>query len=369
MQVTITRFTTEGDHKGNCLFAGLAFYQGLKENILFCSNRSLWSTNITGTSKGTGHVIPPFIDMSVVLYSFPNYASVSVSLIFTLSTCTGVAINPCEYEAYCGGKSINVLVCKRYLSSLRTVNAQFILNVQTIKWFQSLHTIRFLNRKGLLLKQKGGSCLQIYVSSSVQAREDNISEDIYYHYFLQGEDEPVTATATCKNCGSRCILCNKFNEKEKDWERDPCKGCGKRQTIFRGPDTKNLFCKWLIAKEHRNVTCIAHNARGYDSYFIYDYLIANSHVPDPVIFSGSKIMYMNVPTDGINIRLLDSLNFLPMPLAQLPKSFGLSELKKRFFPHYYNTPEHQNDVLLNLPDIKYYDPDSISKGRREEFFK
>ena len=123
------------------------------------------------------------------------------------------------------------------------------------------------------------------------------------------------------------------------------------------------------SQEHRNVTCIAHNARGYDSYFIYDYLIANSHTPDPVIFSGSKIMYMNVPTDGLNIRLLDSLNFLPMPLAQLPKSFGLVELKKGFFPHFYNTAEHQNDILLNLPDVKYYDPDSMNKDRREEFYK
>ena len=25
---------------------------------------------------------------------------------------------------------------------------------------------------------------------------------------------------------------------------------------------------------------------------------------------------------GLNIRLLDSLNFLPMPLASLPKAFG-----------------------------------------------
>ena len=185
----------------------------------------------------------------------------------------------------------------------------------------------------------------------------------------QCEDEHVTDKATCKNCGSRCMLCNKFNEKEKEWERDPCTGCGKRQVIFSGPDTKNQFCKWFISKQHRDVTAIAHNARGYDSYFIYDYLIANSHTPDPVIFSGSKIMYMKVPTDGLNIRLLDSLNFLPMPLAQLPKSFGLTELKKGFFPHYYNTVEHQNDILINLPDVKYYDLDSMSKERREEFFK
>ena len=70
---------------------------------------------------------------------------------------------------------------------------------------------------------------------------------------------------------------------------------------------------------------------------------------------------------GLNIRILDSLNFLPMLLAKLPKSFGLKEMKKGFFPHFYNTKENQNAVLSSLPDKKYYDPDSMSKGRREEF--
>ena len=87
-------------------------------------------------------------------------------------------------------------------------------------------------------------------------------------------------------------------KKKKTGKKNPCKGCGKRQVIFRGPETKTLFCKWLIHKQHKDFTVIAHNARGYDSYFIYDYLIANSHTPDPVIFSGSKIMYMKVPTGG-----------------------------------------------------------------------
>ena len=80
-------------------------------------------------------------------------------------------------------------------------------------------------------------------------------------------------------------------------------------------------------------------------------------------------MYMRVSTGGMNIRLLDSLNFLPMPLAQLPKSFGLEELKKGFFPHFFNTPDNQEDILLNLPDMKYYDPDSMSKERRKEFME
>ena len=142
------------------------------------------------------------------------------------------------------------------------------------------------------------------------------------------EDNPVTSESTCKNCGSRCIICDKFNEQEKELERYPCEGCCKRQVIFKGSNTQQDFCKWLINKQHKDFTVIAHNARGYDSFFIYDYLIENSHTPHPVIFSGSKIMCMSVPTGGLNIRFLDSLNFLPMPLAQLPKSFGLEELKK-----------------------------------------
>nr|XP_042912384.1 uncharacterized protein LOC122272597 [Parasteatoda tepidariorum] len=37
------------------------------------------------------------------------------------------------------------------------------------------------------------------------------------------------------------------------------------------------------------------------------------------------------------MRIIDSLSFLPMSLAKLPKSFGLQELKKGYFPHLFNT--------------------------------
>ena len=126
-----------------------------------------------------------FADMNAVLYSIPNYASVSVSLIFTLSACTGVAINPCEYEAYCAGNSFNELVCKKYLNSLRTVNVQFIRKVQNIKWFQSLHKLSYIRISGLLVKQRTPSCVQIYASSFATAREDDIFQDVYHQYFLR----------------------------------------------------------------------------------------------------------------------------------------------------------------------------------------
>ena len=40
-------------------------------------------------------------------------------------------------------------------------------------------------------------------------------------------------------------------------------------------------------------------------------------------------MFMEIPT--LRIRLIDSLNFLQMPLKYFPKTFGLNKLKKRIF--------------------------------------
>ena len=174
-----------------------------------------------------------------------------------------------------------------------------------------------------------------------------------------------TKNVLCTNCGSRCELCDEYNKAAKEWEKDLCVGCGKRQVIFSGHDTKDKFCRWLIHDQHRNTVAIIHNGRAYDVYFIYNYLMGIGISPDPVIFSGSKIMYMYI--QKLNMKLLDSLNFLPMPLARLPKSFELKKLKKGFFPHFYNTIEHEHAMLPSLPDIKYYDPDSMSKERRKEF--
>lgn len=182
------------------------------------------------------------------------------------------------------------------------------------------------------------------------------------------ESHTVDSESICYNCGHRCQICGVFNKKEQQFEREPCNGCAKRQLIFSGPNTANDFCEWLVHERNTNATAIAHNARSYDAYFIYDYLMKNSIVPEPTIFSGSKIMYMKIGR-GLNIRLLDSLNFLPMPLAKLPKSFGLEEKKKGFFPHFFNTPEHENKIFTSLPDKKYYDPDTMSPERRAEFLE
>jgi len=76
-------------------------------------------------------------------------------------------------------------------------------------------------------------------------------------------------------------------------------------------------------------------------------------------------MYMEV-AKGLNIRVIDSLNFLPMKLAALPKAFGLTELCKGYFPHFFNTREHQ-EYVGPYPDPKAYGADFMSTKDREDF--
>ena len=182
MQLTITRLTIEGDYKGNCLFAGLAIYEVVREDLLFCSNRSFWNSN----TRDTNHTISPTDDMSLVLYAIENYTSVSASLILTLSTCTGVMINPCEYEAYCSGSSLNLKICKQYVKSFTTPYVQFKVKSQHFIMFQSLHKIDLVTVNSLLsLELKTYSCVQLYASSFVKARKQNIFEEWYYQFFYR----------------------------------------------------------------------------------------------------------------------------------------------------------------------------------------
>lgn len=44
---------------------------------------------------------------------------------------------------------------------------------------------------------------------------------------------------------------------------------------------------------------------------------------------------------------------MPMSLAKLPNAFGLKELKKGYFPHFFDTPQNQQYVGP-LPAEEFY---------------
>ena len=111
--------------------------------------------------------------------------------------------------------------------------------------------------------------------------------------------------------------------------------------LFQGEDTVKEFCQWLLTPEHKGCIVVAHNFQGYDGYFIINFLNKNA-IHYEIIYRGAKSLSMTIPM--LNIKFIDSLNFIPMSLAKFPKTFGQDELCKGYFPHLFNKDENQNYV-------------------------
>lgn len=126
------------------------------------------------------------------------------------------------------------------------------------------------------------------------------------------------------------------------------------------------FCEWAFQKEHKGYTFIAHNGRGYDYKFIIRWIFDNTEYKPFTIFAGAKIMCMSVKE--LSIRFIDSLSFLTMPLKAFPKTFGLKELKKGFFPHWFNTKENWS-YEGPMPDKEEFRYNSFKEKDRKEFLE
>lgn len=134
--------------------------------------------------------------------------------------------------------------------------------------------------------------------------------------------------------------------------------------LFPGTTCLRDFVEWLdtlTEDDTRALIVLAHNFQGYDGYFIVDEYHRQSRIVSQ-IRNGAKLLQVK---HG-NITFIDSLSFFPMPLSAFPKTFGLTELKKGFFPHLFNTPDHQTYVG-ELPEKKDFMPDTMSKDKKKEF--
>ena len=134
------------------------------------------------------------------------------------------------------------------------------------------------------------------------------------------------------------------------------------EMVFKGEECIEQFATWLLNGDHTGAIVIAHNLRGYDGFLLCEHFYKECILPS-LILNGAKIMTMEI--ESAEIKFLDSLNFLPMPLKALPKTFGLTELKKGYFPHFFNRKENQN-YIGPLPRVQYYDPDSMNAKERLE---
>ena len=141
--------------------------------------------------------------------------------------------------------------------------------------------------------------------------------------------------------------------------------------VFRGKNTVKDFCEWLFTREHDKCIVIAHNFQGYDSYPILKQLNQNA-IPYDVIYNGAKCVTLTTKTKEkrtwfqIEIKFIDSLNFIPMALAKFPKTFGQDELCKGYFPHFFNKDENQ-EYVGPIPCQDDYGVNYMKPEAREKF--
>ena len=208
--------------------------------------------------------------------------------------------------------------------------------------------VRKLNPKGHFCEKKCSTCGVVlnekdehkcYIQKTEQPEESQYNELLFFDFECKQE--------TGKHEPNLCIV---HNEKGKE-------------ELFQGSDTLKKFCEWLLTKEHQGCIVVAHNFQGYDGYFIQNYLNKNA-IKYEVILRGAKILSMTIPM--FNIKFIDSLNFIPMSLSQFPKTFGMSELCKGYFPHLFNKEENQNYVGP-IPDVDHYSPNTMKPEAREAF--
>lgn len=119
---------------------------------------------------------------------------------------------------------------------------------------------------------------------------------------------------------------------------------------FYGLDCSEAFFDWLEAQSQtddpdvfRKLIVVFHNFKGCDSQFVLQALYKRGmqNRIRSQICAVAKVLSLSV---GEALKFIDSFCFLPMTLSAFPKTFGLRELTKGFFPRFFNTPENQDYV-------------------------
>jgi hypothetical protein len=130
-------------------------------------------------------------------------------------------------------------------------------------------------------------------------------------------------------------------------------------------DAMNEFGVWVCQPYFTDYTMMAHNAQGYDGHFLLKYFCANGIKTKPII-NGLRIIGLTT-VGKISLRLVDSLNFLTMPLSAIPVVFKFRETKG-YFPHFFTSPDNF-DYIGPVPEPKYYDRAGMNETQAVEFDK
>ena len=193
-------------------------------------------------------------------------------------------------------------------------------------------------------------------------------------YCTTGNKEPCKSNNSIKK-KDWCYSCRTYTEKYIFYDFEATQNTGTHTVNlsiaqdFNGREylhnSIEEFCKCFINDKFKGYTLIAHDSKGYDSHFVLKWLI-NQGIKPYCIYNGAKIMFMEIPK--LSIRFMDSLNFLQMPLKDFPKTFGMNELKKGYFPHYFNKTCNKNYVG-SIHSKKHYGYNQMKPDKRTKCLK
>ena len=104
-----------------------------------------------------------------------------------------------------------------------------------------------------------------------------------------------------------------------------------------------------------------HNLKGFDGCFMIDALYKMNLKVTEIMATGTKALHFK----HRNLVFKDSLSFLNMPLTNFTKTFGLTELKKGWFPHKFSKLEYL-EYEGTIPDLSYYNTKHMKVDKKKE---
>ena len=125
------------------------------------------------------------------------------------------------------------------------------------------------------------------------------------------------------------------------------------------------FCEWLF--QQKDSIAIAHNMKGYDGCFVLQYILEHILTIDSfphILCTGTKLLSIEFR----HVKLIDSYSFIATALENFPKTFGIKELRKGYFPHLFNKPENFTYIGA-YPDISQYGIEYFTPKKKSEFLQ
>uniref|UniRef100_A0AC34QCH9 DNA-directed DNA polymerase n=1 Tax=Panagrolaimus sp. JU765 TaxID=591449 RepID=A0AC34QCH9_9BILA len=128
----------------------------------------------------------------------------------------------------------------------------------------------------------------------------------------------------------------------------------KRTHSLDGEDPVAHFFDWMTTLPNERIVVVAHNGGRYDYQLFYNHMVNTNWEALDVTRNGPKFYKIDFKVKGRKkpIRFIDSVNFIPMSLSNLPKTFNLDVDDKGHFPYMANS---MTDYTLDeLPPIESF---------------